>query len=193
MYRREVLCFLYFFLDSKDPETILDSLMDTGATRNCMNYNTFMKLGNGNLRQRGTPTVTVADGGNLGAIGITTCKICLGTEMIKQDFIVCTYIKQNVISGIDVTHLNCAGIEWTNEGTRILTLRGKNVIEVTEDELRIPVTPRRNVTIPPRTGGVFHVDINATFDTNQVLMPHTPYFEEMPMVYPHEIVIPLVR
>ena len=52
-----------------------------------------MKIGNGNLRQQGTPTVTVADRGNLGAIGITTCKICLGTETIKQDFIVCTYLK----------------------------------------------------------------------------------------------------
>ena len=156
---------------------IWDSLTDTGATRSCMNYNMFMKIGNGNLRQKGTPTVTVADGGNLGAIGITTCKIRLGTEMIKQDFIVCTYLKQNLILGIDFTHLNCAGIEWTKEGTRILTLKGKNVIEVTEDELGIPVTARRNVTIPPRTGGVFHIDINATFDRNQVLTLHSPYFK----------------
>ena len=85
--------FPIFFLGSKDPETIWDSLMDTGATRSCMNYSTFVKLGNGNFRQKGTPTVTVADGGNLGAIGITTCKIQLGTEMIKQDFIVCNYLK----------------------------------------------------------------------------------------------------
>ena len=82
---------------------------------------------------------------------------------------------------------------WMKEGTRILTLRGKNMIEVTEDELGIPVTTQRNVTIPSRTGGIFHVDINAAFDTNQVLTPHIPYFEEMLMVYSHEIVIPPVR
>ena len=64
---------------------------------------------------------------------------------------------------------------------------------MTEDELRIPVTACRNVTIPPRTGGVFHVDINATFDTNQVLTLHSPYFKDMPTVYPHEIVIPPVQ
>ena len=64
---------------------------------------------------------------------------------------------------------------------------------MTEDELGIPVTAHRNVTIPPRTGGVFHVDINATFDTNQMLTPHSPYFEDMPTVYPHEIVIPPVK
>ena len=131
--------------------------------------------------------------GNLEAIGITTCKICLGTEMIKQDFIVCTYLKRNLILGIDFACLNCAGIEWTKEDTRILTLKGKNMIEVTEDELRIPVTTHRNVTIPPRTRGVFHIDVNASFNTNQVLMPHTLYFEDMLMVYPHEIVIPPVQ
>ena len=185
--------FPIFFPDSKDPEMVWDSLMDTGVTRSCMNYNTFMKLGNCNLRQQGTPMVTAADGGNLGAIGITTCKIRLGTETIKQDFIVCTYLKQNLILGIDFARSNCAGIEWTKEGTRILTLKRKNVIEVTEDEVGIPVTARRNVTIPPRTGGIFHVDINATFDTNQVLTPHTPYFEEMPIIYPHEIVVPPIR
>ena len=64
---------------------------------------------------------------------------------------------------------------------------------MTEDELGIPVTACRNVTIPPRTGGIFHVDINATFDTNQVLTPHTPYFEEMLTVYPNEIVIPPIQ
>ena len=57
--------FPIFFLDSMDPETIWDSLMDTGATRSCMNYSTFRELGNGNLRQKGTLTVTAADGGNL--------------------------------------------------------------------------------------------------------------------------------
>ena len=67
------------------------------------------------------------------------------------------------------------------------------MIEVTEDELRIPVTACRNVTIPPKTGGVFHVDVNAAFETNQVLTPHTPYFEDMPTVYPHEIVIPPIQ
>ena len=49
------------------------------------------------------------------------------------------------------------------------------------------------MTIPQRTGGVFHVDINATFDTNQVLTLHSPYFEDMPTVYLHEIVIPSVQ
>ena len=181
--------FPIFFPESKDPETVWDSLMDSGATRSCMNYDTFIKIGNGNLRQRGTPTVTTADGGNLGALGITTCKVCLGTETVKQDFIVCTYLKRNIILGIDFAPSNCASIEWTKEGTRILTLRRKNIIEVTEDELGIPVTTRRNVTIPPRMGGIFHVDINAVFNTNQVLTPHLPYFKEMPMIYPHEILV----
>ena len=69
--------FPIFFPESKDPETMWDSLIDSGATRNCMNYDMFIKIGNGNLRQRETPTVTAADGGNFETLGITTCKICL--------------------------------------------------------------------------------------------------------------------
>ena len=91
-----------------------------------MNYNTFMKLGNRNLQSLR----------QMGVIGITTCKIQLGKDMIKQDFIVCTYLKQNLILGIDFACQNCASIEWTKEGTRILTLRGKNIIEVKEDDGR---------------------------------------------------------
>ena len=117
--------FTIFFPESKDPETMWDSLIDSGATRSCMNYDMFIKIGNGNLRQRGTPTVTAADGGNLGALGITTYKIRLGMERVKQDFIVCTHLKRNIILGIDFARSNCAGIEWTKEGTRILTLRRK--------------------------------------------------------------------
>ena len=49
------------------------------------------------------------------------------------------------------------------------------------------------MTIPPRTGGVFHIEVNTVFDTNQILTPHTLYFEDMPMVYPDEIVIPPVQ
>ena len=127
--------FPIFFPESKDPENVWDSLIDSGATRSCMKYDTFIKISNGNLTQRGTPTVTAADGGNLGALGITTCKICWGTETVKQDFIVCTYLKRNIILRIDFAHSNCASIEWTKKGTRILMLRRKNVIEVSEDEL----------------------------------------------------------
>ena len=66
--------------------------MDMGARRSCMNYSMFMKLGNGNLRQKGTPTVTVADRGNLGAIGMTTCKIQLGTQTVKQECVHSVYL-----------------------------------------------------------------------------------------------------
>ena len=104
-----------------------------------------------------------------------------------------TYLKRNLTLGIDFAHSNCTGIEWMKEGTGILTLRRKNVIEVMEDKLGILVTAWRNLTIPLRTGGIFHIDINAVFDTNQILTPHTLYFEEMPTVYPHEIVVPPIR
>ena len=71
-------------------------------------------------------------------------------------------------------------MSWTKEGTRILSIKGQNVIEVREDELGIPVTVRRSVAIPPRMAGVFHIDINATFDTSQILTLTNPILKNNP-------------
>ena len=101
--------------------------------------------------------------------------------------------KQNIILGIDFTRNNCAVVTWTEDGTRILSVADQDAIEVKEDELGTPVTARRNVTVSPRTGGIFHIDINATFDSNQIITPHRPYFENSSTVYPHEIVISLTE
>ena len=182
--------FPVFFIGHRNNRMSWDCLVDTGATKSCMNYDMYVKLGESKLHQRCVPTVTAADGGNLGAIGITTLRIQLGDIQIEQEFIICTHLKHNIILGIDFTRTHCAGVSWTKEGTRILTIRGQNVIEVREDELGIPVTARRNVAIPPRTGGIFNIDINADFNTNQILTPHKPYFEEQLTVYPHEIIVP---
>ena len=54
-------------------------LMDTGATRSCMNFNTAYKLGKEQIKQFNTMQVVGADGSDLGAVGTITCKINLET------------------------------------------------------------------------------------------------------------------
>ena len=46
-----------------------NALMDTGAVRSCMNYDTYKELGDTTLNWKATPTVTRADGSDLGAMG----------------------------------------------------------------------------------------------------------------------------
>ena len=124
--------------------------MDTGATRNCINYNTAYKLGKEQIKQFNTMQVVGADGSDLEAVGTVTCKISLGDTKIEQTFIVCRHLRRNVILGTDFAKANQAGVSWTRHGTRILSIKGLPRLEVEEDELGTRVTTKHHVKIPPR-------------------------------------------
>ena len=80
-----------FPISIRNLQTTIDSnaLMDTGAARSCMNYDTAHKLGKDKIKQFNTMEVVGADGSDLGAVGILRCKITVGDIEIDQTFIVC--------------------------------------------------------------------------------------------------------
>ena len=55
-----------------------NALMDTGATRSCMNYSTAYRVGRNNIKQFRTLQVVGADGSDLGAVGTLQCKVTIG-------------------------------------------------------------------------------------------------------------------
>ena len=93
--------------------------------RSCINYNTFRKL-NAQLTQREVPKVIGADGGDLGSMGIVQLALRIGTSKVTQNFIVCRELRRNIILGVDFAKRNCAGIQWTTNRTRVLSLNGIN-------------------------------------------------------------------
>ena len=103
----------------------------------CINYNTFCKL-NVQLTQREVPKVIGVDGGDLGSMGTVQLMLRIGASKVTQDFIVCRELRRNIILGVDFAKQNCAGIQWTTNRTRVLSLNGVKVVEVEEDELGIP-------------------------------------------------------
>ena len=109
--------------------------METGVGKSCMNYVTFEKV-QGTLKQIGDHCRVVdADGSDLGAMGTVECEITVGNKLVTQTFLVCRNLQRNVILGVDFCRRYCAGVTWTPEGTRILTMGGNVEIEVNEDEL----------------------------------------------------------
>ena len=116
--------------------------------RSCINYNTFRKL-DVQLAQCEVPKVIGADGGDLGSMGSIRLMLKIGTSKVPQDFIVCRELRRNIILGVDFAKRNCAGIQWTMNRTRVLSLHGIKAVEVEEDELGIPVTASYHVKIPP--------------------------------------------
>ena len=141
-------------IETKNKKSQFFSLMDTGAICSCINYNTFCKL-NVQLIQHEVPKVMGADGGDLGSMGTVELMLSIGTNKVAQEFIVCRELRRNIILGVDFAKHNCAGIQWTMNRTRVLSLNGIKSVEVEEDELGIPVTASYHVKIPPRHNAVF--------------------------------------
>ena len=162
--------------------------MDTGAMRSCINYNTFRKL-NVQLTQHEVPIVIGADGGDLGSMGTVQLTLIIGSKKVTQKFIVCRELRRNIILGVDFAKRNCAGIQWTTNRTRILSLNGIKAVEVEEDELGIPVTASYHVKIPPRHNAVFEVNIHAETDGTQVIKGNKHLLEKHPNMYQHEIAL----
>ena len=159
--------------------------MDTGAIRSCIIYNTFRKL-NVQLTQCEVPKVIGADGGDLGSMGTVQLMLSIGTSKVTQDFIVCRELRRNIILGVDFAKRNCAGIQWSTNRTRVLSLNGIKVVKVEEDELGIPVTASYHVKIPPRHNVVFEVNIHAETQGTTVIMGNKHLLEKHPNMYQHE-------
>ena len=162
--------------------------MDTGAIRSCINYNTFRKL-NIQLMQRDILRVMGADGGDLGSMGTVELMLSIGVNKVAQEFIVCRELRRNIILGVDFAKRNCAGIQWTTNRTRVLSLNGVKAVEVEEDELGIPVTASYHIRVPPRHNAVFEVNIHAEAQGMQVIMGNKHLLEKYPNMYQHEVAI----
>ena len=154
--------------------------------RSCINYNTFRKL-NVQLTQREVPKVIGADGGDLGSMGTVQLTLSIGSSKVTQNFIVCRELRRNIILGVDFAKRNCAGIQWTTNRTRVLSLNGIKAVEVEEDELGIPVTASYHVKIPPQHNAVFEVNIHVETEGTQVIKGNKHLLEKHPNMYQHKI------
>ena len=70
---------------------------------------------------------------------------------------------------MDFAKHNCAGIQWTTNRTRVLSLNRVKAVEVEEDESGFPVTASYHVRIPPRHNAVFEVNIHAETQGTQII------------------------
>ena len=165
------------------------ALMDTGASRSCISYAMFLKIKKPKWSSKPVPCVFTADGSDLGSLGRVDMQLKLGDKEVIQDFVVCRQLKCDIILGSDFGKSNCAGVEWTTNRTRVLSLNGVPVIEVEENELGLPVTAAFHVKVPPRHNGVFQVNIHGDTKGTHIISANSQFLEKNPNVYQHEISI----
>ena len=163
--------------------------MDTGASRSCISYATFLKVKNPKWSTKPVPRVFTADGSDLGSLGRIDMQVKLADKEVIQDFVVCRQLKRDIILGADFGKNNCAGVEWTTKRTRVLSLNGIPVIEVEENELGLPVTAAFHVKVPPRHNGVFQVNVHGDTKGTHIISANNQFLEKNPNVFQHEISI----
>ena len=94
-----------------------------------------------------------------------------------------------MILGTDFAKENQAGVSWTKQGTRILSIKGVDRLEVEEDELGVPVTTKYHVKIPPRYSAVFEVNLHGTCEGTKIISANKQFMEMNPNVFQHKISI----
>ena len=98
----------------------VNALYDTGATRSCMNYDTFFNLGL-DLDDKPASHVRTASGIDMGAIDFSMLTFTINNHIFTQQFIVCRSQTRPLILGQDFCVCHCTGCEWTPHGTKKFT------------------------------------------------------------------------
>ena len=126
----------------------------------------------------------------MGSVKLT---LILGTNKVKQEFILCRELRRNIILGDDFAKCNFAGVQWTTNRTRVLSLNGIKAVKVKEDKLGIPVKASYHVRVPPRHNAVFEVSIHDEVQGTHVITGNKHLLEQHPNMYQHEIKITLEK
>ena len=92
-----------------------------------------------------------------------------------------------MILGTDFAKNNQAGVSWTKQGTRILSIKGVARLEVEEDELGTPVTTKYHVKIPPRYSPVFEVNLHGNCEGTKIFSANKQLMEINPNGFQHDI------
>ena len=134
----------------------VNTLYDTGATRSCMNYDTFFNLSL-DLDDKPAPHVRTASGTDIGVIGFTMLTFAINYHIFTQQFIVCRSQTRPLILGQDFCVCHCTGFELTPHGTKKFTAHHKLILGIDEPEADEFFGVKKSVKIPHRHYGVTHI------------------------------------
>ena len=121
----------------------VNALYDTGATRSCMNYDTFFNLGLDLDNKPAPPHVRTASGTDMGAISFTTLTFAINGHIFTQQFIACRSQTRPLILGQDFCVHYFIGWEWTPHGTKRFTTHQKLILEIDEPMMSNSLEPRK--------------------------------------------------
>ena len=136
----------------------VNALYDTGATRSCMNYDTFFNLGL-DIDDKPAPHVRTASGTDMGAISFTMLMFAINlyaTFLPNSSLFV--EAKPDPLFWVKIfVSSYCTGCEWTPHGMKRFTTHHKLILEIDEPEADQFFGVKKSVKIPPRHYGTTHI------------------------------------
>ena len=150
----------------------------------------YRKLELGPLDTTRLPKVVGADGTSLGAMGRICCETNIGDKTFKQTFLVCQNITRPVILGKDFARDNCAGLHWSEQNIRILTINLKKQVETPEllpRKTKYAVSLKQAAKLPPRSCAVVDVNINMDSEEKVQMIPDELCQYNHPNIYMYSL------
>ena len=93
-----------------------NALIDTGATRSCMNEKYYKKLQLVKIHLLQNVNVKSATSRNLAPVGLVNCTFKLGVTKFSSDFIVCKNLTRPLILGRDFLIHNHVSVRYSENG-----------------------------------------------------------------------------
>lgn len=138
--------------------TTVNALLDSGAQKNVLNYDTYERLGAPPLRMR-VLNVVSATGGSLDPLGETQCEFDINGHKYATTFIVCRNLRRPMVLGLPFWRKHALGLQFTENKTRRLVSKGDTIIEVPDEEDKgIPIRLEKALRVPSRHYMVAAID-----------------------------------
>ena len=127
-------------------------MVDTGASRSCINEHTYHNLNLPKVSELSDVRVSSATGTPIEVLGTVECTITLGKCKYKHKFIVCRNIKRAMILGLDFLRKFRIQTGWASDGGFQIVAPNQETVEAIRVYHRGPTVKLKHQTIlPPRS------------------------------------------
>ena len=109
--------------------TLCNAVVDTGATRSCLNEEYYQQLLLPGIKPVHKLQVRTASGSSLCPTGTVTCDFKLGKQLFSFEFIVCRGLSRPCILGLDFLRKYKIGIGWSPNGKFQLDLHQQVLVK----------------------------------------------------------------
>ena len=171
------------------------TLIDTGATRSCINEIIFHKLENLETQELHGLRVVSASGEDISLKGMTKLQVTINGNTFEHNFLICRNITKPLIIGLDFLRKYRIGTTWSEKGKFSLQYKNQILIQSIEESFRDErpqIKAKSCIEIPGKSVVVVHGKVAINPEHCDRLFDIIPT-AEMITEYPELITVPLVH